>query len=99
MCGGKAGVGQDAQGKASFVKDEEGELILFRHMNRAGQILHLPYGPSGPAQGGEQNLAPHPPLVSEFGYMHKSWEQFSVISGIRASPVPLWSTDTLAGQQ
>lgn len=42
MCAGKAGLGQDAQGKVSFVKDGEGELICFRHMNRSGQILHLP---------------------------------------------------------
>lgn len=54
MCGGKVGLGQDAQGKASFVKDGEAELIRFRHTvitakNRIGQVLHLPLArPSSP---------------------------------------------------
>lgn len=57
----------------SFVKDGEGKLICFGRMiitakSRKGLILHrattcpssLAYSPSGAAQCGEQNLAPHP---------------------------------------
>ena len=55
MCSGKAGMGRGGQGKASFVKDEEGELIRFGRMiitaeSRKGRILHLPMArPSSPA--------------------------------------------------
>lgn len=54
MCGGKAGMGRGGQGKASFVKDGEGELIRFGPMiitaeSRKGRILRLPTArPSSP---------------------------------------------------
>lgn len=111
MCGGKPGTGRGSQGKASFVKDGEGELIRFGCMimtakSRKSWILHLPTAcPSSPAlqplwTGTVWGAELRPTSICDsVWYRHKSWEQFAVIPGIRASPVPLWSADTLAEQQ
>lgn len=110
MCGGKAGTSRGGQGKASFVKDGEGELIRSGPMiitaeRGKGRVLCLPTPrPSSPAlqslwTGTVWGAKSGATSMLAFGYVNKSWEQFVMIPGVSASPVPFWNTDALAGQQ